>query len=93
MEPAERVQAFYNRLKEMAKKCKLNDADNMIRDQLIVGLRPDLFEKLSERPREIQLNEALDLALAAEMKVTTQQASSSFNETTYKVGSSGVVSD
>lgn len=68
MEPGEGVQKFFQRLKELAKACKLKDIDEQVRDQLMVGVPGQIFEKICEKPNNISLQEALQACLAAEFK-------------------------
>lgn len=69
MESGESVQKYFQRLKEIAKKCGFSDVEQQVRDQLVVGLPSAIFDKVCERPKDISLKDMLQACVAAEFKV------------------------
>lgn len=70
----ETVNQFFNRLKEIARRCEFSDNEQQITEQLIVGLGPELFNKVSELPRTVNLKDALTAAVSAEFRIANKMA-------------------
>lgn len=59
MQEGEEVTGYFHRLKEISVKCEFSDAEQQIRDQLIVGMPDKIFDKVMTMPRSMTLAEAL----------------------------------
>lgn len=59
MSDGEEVTTFFHRLKESSVKCEFTDPEDQIRDQLIVGMPPQIFDKIMSLSRGVTLAEAL----------------------------------
>ena len=66
----ESVHDHYARLKAMAELCKFKHPDEEIQDQLIIGLTPELYDKVMNTSYEIPLSEALKVIQGAESMET-----------------------
>lgn len=70
----ETVNQFYNRLKQIARRCEFPDNERQITEQLLVGLGPEMFNKISELPRDVSLKDALAACTQTEFRIANKMA-------------------
>ena len=68
MAEGERVNDWFNRIKELSRNCEFAQPDDEVRDQLIVGLPTKLSEKVLDLAPEATLEQALTECADAEIK-------------------------
>lgn len=72
MTKSETVFKYFQRLKAAVKHVKFANTDERIKDKLISGLLPEIFDEISDMPRDTSLKDAIDRCVAAQLTVESK---------------------
>lgn len=72
MAAGETVFKYFQRLKAAVKHVKFANTDERLKERMVSGLLPEIFDEISDMPRDISLKDAIDRCVSAQLTIESK---------------------